>query len=192
MPGRSARKQYASLAVLGGVLAATVWLARSHADTLKQFIDEHTVQGVVVYIFLNVLDAVVAPGATLPLIPIAARVWGRVPAALVTTAGWTAGSLVAFYIARRWGSPIVKRLTSMKRVKRLRRYVPRHPFWSVVLLRMIVPMDVISYVLGLFSDMTWRSYGLAKALGLTPSALILNYIGKTHRVYDILNFDNGE
>ena len=186
MSGRSARKQYASLAVLGGVLAAAVWLARSHADTLKQFIDQHAVQGVVVYIFLNVLDAVVAPGATLPLIPIAARVWGRVPAALVTTAGWTAGSLVAFYIARRWGSPIVKRLTSMERVKRLRRYVPRHPFWSVVLLRMIGPMDVISYVLGLFSDMSWSTYALATALGLTPSAFILTYIGKTPRAYDII------
>src|SRR5438105_8595488 len=191
MSGRSARKQYASLAVLGGVLAAAVWLARSHADTLKQFIDQHAVQGVVVYIFLNVLDAVVAPGATLPLIPIAARVWGRVPAALVTTAGWTAGSLVAFYIARRWGSPIVKRLTSMDRVKRLRTYVPKRPFWTVVILRMIVPMDVISYVLGPFTEMTWWSYGLAVSVGLTPSAFILTYIGRTPRAYDIIMFGIG-
>ena len=76
MSGRSARKEYASLAVVGGVLAAAVWLARSHADTLKQFIDEHAIQGVVVYIFLNVLDAVVAPGATLPLIPRASMTSG--------------------------------------------------------------------------------------------------------------------
>ena len=191
MAEQSGQREYLSLAVVAAVLVAAVWLARSHAESLKEFIDHHAIQGVAVYIVLNVLDAVIAPGATLPLIPIAARAWGRVPAALVTTVGWTAGSLVAFYIARRWGSPIVKKLTSMERVKRLRPYVPEHPFWSVVLLRLVVPMDVISYVLGLFTEMTWPSYGLATALGLTPSAFILTYIGKTPRAYDIIMFGIG-
>ena len=191
MAARSARREYLSLAAVAAVLVGAVWLARIHAESLKQFIDHKPLQGVVVYIILNILDAVIAPGATLPLIPIAARAWGRVPAALVTTAGWTAGSLVAFYIARRWGSPIVKKLTSMERVKRLQPYVPKNPFWSVVLLRLVVPMDVISYVLGLFTEMTWPSYGLATALGLTPSAFILAYIGRTPRAYDIIMFGIG-
>ena len=186
MAGQSGRREYLSLALLATVLVAAVWLARSHAESLKEFIDHNTLQGVVIYILLNILDAVIAPGATLPLIPIAARAWGRIPAALVTTIGWTTGSLVAFYIARRWGVPVVKKLTSMERVKRLRPYVPAHPFWSVVLLRLVVPMDVISYVLGLFTDMTWSSYALATALGLTPSAFILAYIGKAPRAYDFM------
>jgi ABC-type iron transport system FetAB permease component len=76
-------------------------------------------------------------------------------------------------------------------VKRLRPYVPTHPFWSVVLLRLVVPMDVISYVLGLFTEMTWTSYALATALGLTPAAFILTYIGKTPRAYDIIMFGIG-
>jgi uncharacterized membrane protein YdjX (TVP38/TMEM64 family) len=191
MAAQSRRREYLSLAVVATVLATAVWLARSHAESLKEFIDHHPVEGVIAYITLNILDAVIAPGATLPLIPIAARTWGRVPAALVTTIGWTAGSLVAFYIARRWGAPIVKKLTSMERVKRLRPYVPKHPFWSVVLLRLVVPMDVISYVLGLFTEMTWPSYALATALGLTPSAFILTYIGKTPRAYDFIMFGIG-
>ena len=191
MAEQSGRKEYLSLAVVIAMLVAAVWLARSHAEWLKEFIDHHAIQGVAVYIVLNIIDAVIAPGATLPLIPIAARAWGRVPAALVTTVGWTAGSLVAFYIARRWGAPIVKKLTSMERVKRLRPYVPKHPFWSVVLLRLVVPMDVISYVLGLFTEMTWPRYTLATALGLTPSAFILTFIGKTPRAYDIIMFGIG-
>jgi uncharacterized membrane protein YdjX (TVP38/TMEM64 family) len=186
MAPRSGRREYLSLAVVLAVLVFAVWLARSHAESLKQFIDDHTVQGVVVYILLNILDAVIAPGATLPLIPIAARAWGRVFAACITTVGWTTGSLTAFYLARRWGSPLVKKLTSMERVQRLRRHVPAHPFWSVVLLRLIMPMDVMSYVLGLFTDMSWSSYALATALGLTPSAFILTYIGRTPRAYDVI------
>jgi uncharacterized membrane protein YdjX (TVP38/TMEM64 family) len=191
MAAQSVRREYLSLAIIATVLMVAVWFARTHAESLKTFIDHHAVQGVAVYLTLNILDAVIAPGATLPLIPIASRAWGRMPAALLTTIGWSAGSLVAFYIARRWGSPLVRKLTSMERVKRLRRYVPQRPFWSVVFLRMIVPMDVISYVLGLFTDMTWWRYGLATALGLTPSAFILTYIGKTPRAYDILMFGIG-
>src|SRR5213078_3231168 len=111
-----------------------------------------------VYFALNVLDAVLAPGLTLPLIPVAARAWGHIPAALVTIAGWTTGSLVAFLIARRWGYPIVRKITSIERVKRLKRYIPENLFWSVVVLRAVMPMDVLSYVLGLFTDMSWPSY----------------------------------
>jgi uncharacterized membrane protein YdjX (TVP38/TMEM64 family) len=191
MAAQSGRREYLSLAVVAAVLVCAVWLARSHAESLKQLIDHHPIQGVAVYIILNILDAVIAPGATLPLIPIAAHAWGRVPAAIVTTVGWTTGSLVAFYLARRWGSPIVKKLTSMERLKRLRPYVPKHPFWSVVLLRLVVPMDVISYVLGLFTEMTWSSYAFATALGLTPSAFILTYIGRMPRAYDIIMFGIG-
>jgi uncharacterized membrane protein YdjX (TVP38/TMEM64 family) len=181
---------YLSLAVVAAVLISAVWLARTHADALKTFIDQHPAKGVVVYVVLNILDAVLAPGATLPLIPIVARAWGHVPAALVTTVGWTAGSLIAFFIARRWGAPIVRKLTSMERVKRLRPYVP-DAFWSVVLLRLIMPMDAISYVLGLFSDMSWGTYALATAIGLTPSAFILAYIGRTPVAYDVIMFGVG-
>jgi uncharacterized membrane protein YdjX (TVP38/TMEM64 family) len=59
------------------------------------------------------------------------------------------------------------------------------------MLRLVMPMDVISYVLGLFADMTWWRYVLATALGLTPSAFILTYIGKTPRAYEIIMFGIG-
>ena len=185
MAARSRIRGYLSLTVVAAVLISAVWLARSHADALKTFIDQHPVKGVLVYIVLNILDAVLAPGATLPLIPIVSRAWGRVPAALVTTIGWTAGSLIAFFIARRWGAPVVKTLTSMERVKRLRPYVP-DAVWSVVLLRLVMPMDAISYVLGLFSNMSWQTYALATALGLTPSAFLLTYIGRTPVAYEVI------
>jgi uncharacterized membrane protein YdjX (TVP38/TMEM64 family) len=191
MAPRSARREYASLAVVASILIVAVWLVRSHAESITHFIDQHRFQGVAVYLVLNIIDAVIAPGATLPLIPIVARAWGHVPAALVTTLGWTMGSLVAFYVARRWGSPIVRKLTSMERVNRLRRYVPKHPFWTVVVLRLVMPMDVISYVLGLFTNMSWASYGLATGLGLTPSAFVLAYIGRMPRAFDVITLGIG-
>ena len=117
---------------------------------------------------------------------VAARAWGRVPAALVTTAGWTLGSLIAFLIARRWGYPIVKRLTSRERIRQMGKYIPDDLFWSIVLLRLVMPMDVMSYVLGLLTDISWSRYMLATAMGLTPSAFVLAYLGKLPNAYEII------
>jgi uncharacterized membrane protein YdjX (TVP38/TMEM64 family) len=177
------RREWISLGIVAAVLLAAVWLVHQHADDIRGFIDRHPVQGVILYLVLNIIDAVAAPGATLPLIPVAAHTWGRFGAALLTTAGWTTGSLIAFSIARRWGAPVVRKLTSMERVKRLKRYIPENLFWSVVVIRTVLPMDVISYVLGLFTDMSWSSYSAATALGLTPSAFLLAYLGKTPHAY---------
>jgi uncharacterized membrane protein YdjX (TVP38/TMEM64 family) len=182
----ASRKEYVSLVVVAAILAAALFLVHTYAEDIRQFIEDHPVSGVIVYLLLNIADAVVAPGATLPLIPVVANAWGHIPASLATTAGWTMGSLVAFFIARRWGAPLVRKLTSIERVKRLKRFIPKHLFWSVVLLRAVMPMDVISYALGLFTDMKWSEYAAATALGLAPSAFLLVYLGRTPRAYTMM------
>ena len=174
------------LAIVGGILIGALVVVRMHSDGITRFINHHPFWGVFLYLILNVLDAVIAPGATLPLIPVAARAWGRVPAALVTTAGWTLGSLIAFLIARRWGYPIVKKLTSRERIRQMGKYIPNDLFWSIVLLRLVMPMDVMSYVLGLLTDISWSRYMLATAMGLTPSAFVLAYLGKLPNAYEII------
>jgi len=187
----SRRREYLVLAIVAGVLIAAVLVVRAYADPIRGFIERDVFWGVFVYILLNIVDALFAPGATLPLIPVAARAWGRIGAALVTTAGWTAGSLIAFSIARRWGYPIVRTFTSMPRVRQMRRYIPEDLFWSIVLVRLVLPMDVISYVLGLFTEIGWTKYAAATALGLTPSAFLLAYLGRLPHGYEIIAFGIG-
>jgi uncharacterized membrane protein YdjX (TVP38/TMEM64 family) len=179
-------REYLSLALVAGVLVAAVFIVRTFAEPIRTFIDEHTIWGLCLYVSLNIVNAVAAPGATLPMIPVAARAWGRVPAALATTAGWTAGSFVAFVIARQWGYPVVRKIISLERLRAMRRFIPENLFWSIVLVRLVLPMDVISYVLGLFTEIRWATYVGATALGLTPSALFLAYLGKLPNGYEII------
>jgi uncharacterized membrane protein YdjX (TVP38/TMEM64 family) len=188
---RSRLREFAGLAIVAAVLLAAVFVVRHFAEPIRRFIDEQAFWGLFLYLSLNVVDAVVAPGATLPLIPVAVRVWGRVPAALATTAGWTTGSLIAFLIARRWGYPVVRKITSIERVRAMRRFIPKDLFWSIVLVRLVLPMDVISYVLGLFTDISWPTYVGATALGLTPAAFVLAYFGKLPNAYEIIAFGVG-
>jgi uncharacterized membrane protein YdjX (TVP38/TMEM64 family) len=188
---KSRARRYAGPAVIAVALVGAVFVVRGFAAPIRRFIEAHAVWGFCLYVTLNIVDAVIAPGATLPLIPVAVRVWGRVPAALTTTSGWTAGSLTAFLIAREWGYPVVRKLTSLDRLRAMRRYIPEDLFWSIVLVRLVLPMDVISYVLGLFSDIGWARYTLATALGLTPSAFLLAYFGRLPHGYEIIAFGVG-
>jgi uncharacterized membrane protein YdjX (TVP38/TMEM64 family) len=184
-------REYLWLAAVGGMLIAAVLVVRVHSSSITAFIEENPVPGVCLFLALNILDAIVAPGATLPLIPVAAHAWGHVWAGVVTTAGWTLGSLIAFSIARRWGSPLVKNLTSLERLRQMKHYIPKDVFWSIVFLRLVMPMDVLSYLLGLFTHISWRKYAAATALGVTPPAFLLAYLGKLPHAYDIIAFGLG-
>ncbi len=184
-------REYGGFAIVASVVVAAALIVHANADPIRAFIKHHAFWGVFLYLLLNIADAVAAPGATLPLIPVAARAWGRVPSALVTTIGWTLGSLLAFLIARRWGAPIVRKLTSLQRVQQMRRYVPEDLFWSIVLVRLVLPMDAISYVLGLFTEISWLKYVAATGLGIAPSALLLSYLGKLPHGYEIIAFGIG-
>jgi uncharacterized membrane protein YdjX (TVP38/TMEM64 family) len=184
-------KEYGWLALVGAILIGAVLVVRAHAPALTRYIGSNPVEGVALFLVLNVLDAVIAPGATLPLIPVAAHAWGTTAAALVTTAGWTTGSLVAFLIARRWGTPIVKKVTSMERVRQMKCYIPQDVFWTTVTLRLFLPMDVLSYVLGLFSHITVGKYIAATALGVAPPAFLLAHLGKLPHAYEFIAFGVG-
>jgi uncharacterized membrane protein YdjX (TVP38/TMEM64 family) len=48
---------------------------------------------------------------------------------------------------------------------------------SIIFLRMIGPIDILSYALGLFSKIKTRDYMVATVIGLTPMAFALAYVG---------------
>jgi uncharacterized membrane protein YdjX (TVP38/TMEM64 family) len=122
---------------------------------------------------------------------VAVHAWGRVIAALVTTVGWAAGSLIAFSIARRWGYPIVRKLTSIERLRGMKKYIPEDLFWSIALMRLVLPMDLISYAVGLFTDISWSKHTAATALGLLPSAMLLAWLGQLPHAFELIAFGIG-
>jgi len=72
----------------------------------------------------------------------------------------------------------VSRFVSLDKIKKFEAsFSSEHIFWAVVLLRLSVPVDVLSYALGLFSTMSVRSYLFATLIGVTPFAFIFSYTG---------------
>ena len=66
-------REYAMLAIIAVVLIAAVLFVRAHNTELTRFVDRRPLVGGSIYLLLDVIDAVLAPGVTLPLIPVAAR-----------------------------------------------------------------------------------------------------------------------
>jgi uncharacterized membrane protein YdjX (TVP38/TMEM64 family) len=143
--------------------------------------------GLVIYIFLNFLGIVIAPITVIPLIVVVSGIWGPVVASLASWFAWITGSIVAFWIARRFGVPIVSRFISMKELYRYEdRFSILNSFWGLVFLRMVIPVEILSYGLGLFSRIGFWKFTIASAIGLLPVTFLLGYLGMIPFIYQVV------
>ncbi|MBI1755436.1 VTT domain-containing protein [Candidatus Azambacteria bacterium] len=145
---------------------------------LKSLIYHHERGGLAVYIALCILATVVAPLSSLPFLPLVSLLYGWFWAAAASIVGWSIGAWIAFAIARVWGKELVKKFVSLAHIERLEARIPNtHLFWHIVLLRMIVPVDALSYALGLFTNIKAEPYMAATIIGITPLAFVWAYMG---------------
>ena len=144
------------------------------------------IYGMLIYLFLVVLAIVLAPVSTVPLIPVASKMWGWEISALLNIFGWTIGAVIAFVIARVYGRKLVKKIVPMSSLEKIEDKIPsENLFWSLVFLRMALPVDVLSYAVGLFTKMEFKIYALATFLGVIPFGIILSYIGSAPFYYQL-------
>lgn len=145
--------------------------------------------GVIVYVFIEIISIVVAPITTLPLIAVASNLWGPIFAGIISVFAWTIGAWIAFWIGRKYGAQIIKKFISLEDVYKIESKIPKeHLFWTIVLLRFITPMDILSYGIGIFTKMKTRDYLLATIIGITPLAFIFAYLGSISVEYQIILF----
>lgn len=182
------KKEITVLAALGLLFIAVSYFAHHYQSELAVIVRSGSVVSPVTFILLTALFVVfVIPLDIAFLIPIGAAVWGPIPTALMSITGWTLGAAVAFGIARKFGVGLVERMIGLERVRAIERRIPkRNVFWSVVLLRMLLSVDILSYVLGLFSSMRWTQYVVATAIGVTPFGFYFAYTGALPFWYQIV------
>jgi uncharacterized membrane protein YdjX (TVP38/TMEM64 family) len=162
--------------VVALLFIVSAYLSGMYSDEINELIGSHKVWGIFLYIGSAVFATVLAPVSATPLIPVASSLWGPFWAGVYSIVGWAVGAVIAFWIARRFGYKVVGKFVKIKQIQEQATHIPKkNLFWSVVLMRMLVPVDVLSYVLGLFSDMKVSRYTLATVLGITPFAFVFSY-----------------
>lgn len=92
--------------------------------------------------------------------------------------GLIIGSIIAFYISRLGGKPIIVKLIGEKWIGRVDRWIERNGTKAIFVTRLIpiIPFDLISYMSGI-SKLEFKNYLLATVLGGFPRALVLAVIG---------------
>ena len=144
---------------------------------LEQFLAiERYWLSLMIYGFLMALATVIAPLTIAVTVPFMAKIFGPFAIFVVSWLGWMIGAGVVFYISRSWGRPLVERMFSMERIESLEQKMPTHlDFWVLLLLRTFIPVDVLSYAVGLLSTISFKKYLAATALGIVPFAFVLSY-----------------
>lgn len=155
-------------------VAGTI-IAREFSGDIVKYLDFGIV-GMAVYVLVGIVATVIAPISTVSLIPIAVVLWGPFVVAVLSIVAWTIGSGIAFVIARRFGKPLIARFVDLRTIEKYEHAVGgTYVFWDIVFLRMVVPVDILSYAIGLFTSVKMGRYLAATIIGIMPFAFILSF-----------------
>ncbi len=170
------------------IFLAVSYLVQSNLDYVRSLIGVSPTS-MIIYILILIFATVVAPVNATPLLPVASNIWGWFLTGILTIIGETIGSIIAFSLARKYGVPLVKKFVPINDIAKYEKLIPEgNIFWSIVFLRISVPVDILSYILGLFSRVKFKTYFFATLIGISPLAFILAYIGTLSIFYQIITF----
>jgi uncharacterized membrane protein YdjX (TVP38/TMEM64 family) len=160
------------------LLVAYTVVSRFSAPEIVRIVGENRLLGVVLFGSIMFGTTVIAPLASLPLVPVIAPFLGPFTTGLASFVGWALGAFVAFFIGRQYGRPVVSKFINLESLRRYEEYVkPETGFLLIVLLRMLLPVDVLSYALGMFSTVSFPVYALATMLGIVWFSFAFAYFG---------------
>jgi len=158
-------------------------------EVFKESVQRNVFYGAFVFVMLEIISIVIAPVSTIFLIPVAAEIFGPFITALLSVLGWTIGSIIAFGIARRFGRPVLEKIVEPEKLEKYRNYITADmEFLTVLFLRAMLPVDVVSYAVGLFTSMRFGKYLLATIIGIAPFSFIYSYGGEAFLMGDYVLF----
>lgn len=152
-----------ALIALAGFIVLKGWLDGrfDSFESLKEYIASFGIWGPVVLTMIQAIQVVVPvlPGFTGCIV--GAALFGPVVGFIVSYIGMSAGSIAAYYLARRYGIKLVSKLVKMEKYEKWIDRINRSKSYTVFLLLCIVlpavPDDFLCYFSGLV-DMPPRKY----------------------------------
>lgn len=140
-------------------------------------IAQHPVLGVLIFMGLAALSAMLVFFSGVLLVPIGVQTWGETGCFLLLWGGWCLGGLLTYAIGRRLKRPAMQRILSGNRINRYENRIPQSgSFATAVLVQLAVPSDVSGYFFGLLGY-PLRIYLGALMLTEIPYALGTVFLG---------------
>jgi uncharacterized membrane protein YdjX (TVP38/TMEM64 family) len=166
------------LAVLGViVLKHGFGIDLTTKEGLSQAVHAAGMWAMLSFVLILALSVVVSYLPGVPLAAIAGMTWGGLMGGALVVVGGTLGALIAYLIGRYLGASAVAALAGV--TIRPREGVGRRSLTILVLVSRLIPLipfDVVSYAGGV-AGLGVRHFLVATVVGMTPSALMLTYVG---------------
>lgn len=149
----------------------------SDRENFEELVKSFGVWAPLVIILSVVLEVVIAPlPGFIPAIS-AGFIFGPLEGSIYTYIGNVLGSLLVFWIARRFGKLILEKIINKAKLEKYERLIERRE--NVLLLFYIFPIfpvDILSGAFGI-SKISLRKFAAAIAIGFIFHVFILNYFG---------------
>ncbi len=148
-------------------------------DRIHAFIADAGPFAPLVYIAIKIVTYVVAPLSSGPIQIFAGVLFGLIPGTIYTLVAEVIGGSINFWLARRYGRPVVRRLVGDNDMPRVEQFVSQIVDWKTVLyarLFLFSIYDFISYAIG-FALLPFRTYLILSIIGGIPSTFIASLVG---------------
>ena len=177
---KKSERFWSAIIFVGLLVFAALFIMRTEPlGLLRAAVENNLALGMAVFVLIEAASIVIVPVTTVLLIPVAADLFGAFATAVLSILGWGLGSVAAFVVARQFGLPVAERFVGKEKLDGYRKILDEgEQFWTIVLLRILFPVDVISYVLGLFSTLSVGKYSVATFMGISPFAFFYSYAGQ--------------
>jgi uncharacterized membrane protein YdjX (TVP38/TMEM64 family) len=163
------------------------YLVKINLDLFTNYLDLGII-GILIYFLIAVIATVVAPINMVPLVAVAVAIWDWKLAAIITLLGWTLGAVISFLIGRHLGIKFLKVFIDTKKINEYRNFIPeKNIFFSIILIRIFLPIDFLSYALGIFTKVDIYRFTLATFIGTLPFAFTMAYLGSLPLSYQIIS-----
>ncbi len=130
-----------------------------------------------IIIGLIIIEVVVAPLPGFIIMVVAGYLFGPVLGAIYSYLGNVIGSMIAFFLAQKFGRPFVEKIVSHRLITRYDRFFAKTRKYLMFLYMLpIVPVDILSFIAG-FSSMSWKRFLVIVIVGFIPNTLILASFG---------------
>lgn len=178
------------LAVIVITFIAFSYLIQANSEYVDSLIGQTKIRDfAIVFVLIVVIGTVFVPLTFIPLIPLAIFSYGWIPTAIFILIGEFTGAIISFGVSRKYGLPLVSKIVSLEQIDRYEKSLPEgNLFWAIVFIRVALPLDVLSYILGLFSKISLKTFAFATFLGLIPGSFALAYLGSLELKYQLIAF----
>jgi len=170
------------LIVVAGLITASDTLHDRTAEIIvwtEGVVSQAPVLGMVLFVLLSMVSAMVAFLSSAVFVPIAIYAWGKAGTFVLLWLGWLLGGILSFCVGRFLGRSVVGMLIDEQKIAGWERELgARSRFIHILMFQAAVPSEIPGYVLGILRY-RFPLYLAALAITELPYAIATVYLGES-------------